>query len=221
MTILENIPGLAMEANEDGTITLEQYVCGNAERVAIHPVHVRQLAERLGLIAAPTDKSAAELQRENARHRCSLLRIRENALSLQIDFAEHADHRHADLTTEMWRINALVDLLDMAVEGFAGCDAASDGENPGVTQPEPSGSPVRPATHPKTAVFGAPPKAGALGRAADVTPCHAKRSDEHVREGAPSAPPADPAPPQHLHPAAGAPLKASPLQLDLEGGNVR
>ncbi|WP_326537026.1 hypothetical protein [Pseudorhodoferax sp.] len=119
----DNIPALTIEANDDGTLTLQQDWCGNVDRVAVHRVHVRQLAEHMGLIAVDTEcppsKSTAELQRENDRLKRSMLRLRDRALRLQKDFSTGADWAHADLSTEMADINFLVELFDQAVDDFA------------------------------------------------------------------------------------------------------
>lgn len=127
--ITDNIPGLKIEANDDGTLTLEQDWCGNVERVAIHPVHVRHLAERLGMVREVSASDAellrterghvASLHQENDRLKRNMLRLREHALSLQRDFAEHADWAHADLVEPMNQINSVVSLFDMACDDFA------------------------------------------------------------------------------------------------------
>lgn len=165
MSITDSIPGLRIEANDDGTITLEQDWCGNVDRVAIHPVHVRHLAERLGMVRE-VSASDAELLRtergqvvllrqENDRLKRNMLRLREHALALQHDFAEHADWKHADLAPEMSAINAVVSLFDMAVDDFADDYTANvPSENPQVTQAEPRGfAPKSLATPPNLVVF--------------------------------------------------------------------
>jgi hypothetical protein len=48
--MIQNIPALTIEANEDGTLLLEQDWAGNVDRVTVHPVHLRFMAERLGLV---------------------------------------------------------------------------------------------------------------------------------------------------------------------------
>jgi len=56
----DNIPELKIkfmaEGIGNGLILLEQDSCGNVDRVAIHPIHIRYMAEKLGLIetSAPT-----------------------------------------------------------------------------------------------------------------------------------------------------------------------
>lgn len=127
----DNIPGLSIEANDDGTLTLQQDWSGNVDRVAVHPVHVRHLAERLGLIreasACDADnlRTAGELQRDNDRMRRNLLQIREQALELQKFMATLSDWQHADLSSELERVNNLVGLLDMACGDFANDDGHS------------------------------------------------------------------------------------------------
>ena len=50
----DNIPDLKIELMEDGQgdglILLEQDSGGNIDRVAIHPIHLRYMAEKCGLI---------------------------------------------------------------------------------------------------------------------------------------------------------------------------
>lgn len=132
----EHIPNLKIEANDDGTITLEQEWTGNVDRVAIHPCQLRLIAERLGMVQAVT-ASGAELGRDNDRLKRHLLRVREHALTLQREFSEHADWAHADMSHEMARINTLVDLLDMAADDFEDDYQASE---PASAKPSPKPS---------------------------------------------------------------------------------
>lgn len=174
--ITECIPGLKIEANGDGTVTLEQEWSGNVDRVAIHTVHVRYLAEKLGMVREVSVSDAellrterghvAALRQENDRLKRNMLRLHAHALALQADFRENADFAHADLSHELSNINALVDLFDMAVDDFADDYTAHDPSgNPRVTQVEPSASAAvrAPATGPETDGLGTPPKTGALG----------------------------------------------------------
>lgn len=67
------VPELRIESCGDGTLMLEQDTGGNVDRVQVHPLHIRLIAERFGL--APTgDPTAA---REIARLRRRLLLVRE------------------------------------------------------------------------------------------------------------------------------------------------
>lgn len=195
-TWAENIPALKIEANDDGTLSLEQDWVGNVDRVTVHPVHIRLVAERLGLVREMSASDAdmlrtesgrvAALRQENDRLKRNLLRLREHALALQEGFREHADWKHADLAHDMAAINALVDLFDMAVDDFADDYTAHEPSgNPQATQTEPTGSAAElaPATPPL-------PKKGRLGQT-----------------------PAVAAPPQQMHPCSA----CAPQQLQLEG----
>lgn len=136
-------PPLNIVFQSDGLINLidpTEDGSGNQWAVLVHPAQVRHLAERLGMVASTTaDKSVAELLRDADRLKRNLLRVREHALALQIDFAEHADHQHADLSHEMDSINALVGLLDMACDDFADEYCAQPPE------PQAQPTPTRPA----------------------------------------------------------------------------
>lgn len=119
----EHIPHLSIETLDNGNLRLENESMGDSYVVDLHPIHVRLLAEQLGLIAKPAEPNAdattfAEQARDIDRLKRSLLRVRQHALELQYKFANDADWKHADLTFEMGLINALVDLLDMAVDDF-------------------------------------------------------------------------------------------------------
>ena len=196
----DNIPSLKFEANGDGTITLEQEWSGNVDRVAIHSVHVRYLAERLGMVREVSASDAellrterghvAALCQESDRLKRNMLRLHAHALALQADFRENADFAHADLSHELSNINALVDLFDMAVDDFADHYTAHDPSgNPRVTQVEPSAPAAMraPATGPKTDGFGTPPKTGALGVGSDATPAGAMSHQLPPRDGKASA----------------------------------
>lgn len=196
--ITDSIPGLKIEANGDGTITLEQEWSGNVDRVAIHSVHVRYLAEMLGLIERPAPGAdrcigIAELKRENDRLRRQHLRLREHMLSLQIDFARHADHQHADLSAEMLRINAVVDLMDLVCSDFEDDYTAHEpSENPRVAQAEPSasGAVAAPLTRPFSGGFETPPELGVFdGAPADpASPQMTRSSGKGKNQRTASAP---------------------------------
>lgn len=120
----EHIPHLNIETLDNGNLRLENESVGDSYVVDLHPIHVRLLAERLGLISIPNGPHAdqltsAEQARDLDRVKRNMLRVRQHALQLQHSFATGADWKHADLTFEMCLINSLVDLLDMAVDDFA------------------------------------------------------------------------------------------------------
>lgn len=45
-----NIPQLTITTEEDGTVLLEQEWCGESDRIQLHPIHIRHLAELAGLL---------------------------------------------------------------------------------------------------------------------------------------------------------------------------
>lgn len=119
----DDIPNLSITTLDNGNLRLEDKGFSDGAIVDLHPIQVRLLAERIGLIpntSAPDAefRTLAEQARDLDRLKRNMLRVREHALQLQHGFAHEADWKHADLTNEMCSINALVDLLDMAVDDF-------------------------------------------------------------------------------------------------------
>ena len=97
----DNIPELKIEFMADGTgdglILLEQDSCGNIDRVAIHPIHLRYMAEKMGLIETsdPTaQKTIATLTRR-------LLLLNQRIQHLDNWLRTFSDTKHADLTYEL------------------------------------------------------------------------------------------------------------------------
>ena len=95
-----NFPDLKIEvmtdAENDGLILLEQSDGGNIDRVAIHPIHVRYLAEKMGLIETsdPTArKTIAALTRR-------LLALEGRIVHMAYWLTNHSDSKHADLSYE-------------------------------------------------------------------------------------------------------------------------
>jgi len=120
----EHIPHVNIQSLDNGNLRLENESVGDSYIVDLHPIHVRFLAERLGLIPSPAEPNIdqptlAEQALDLDRLKRNMLRVREHSLQLQHKFATGADWQHADLTFEMGLINSLVDLLDMAVGDFA------------------------------------------------------------------------------------------------------
>ena len=106
----DNIPELKIEmmndVQGDGLIFLEQDSCGNIDRVAIHPIHLRYMAEKMGLVESsdPTAaKTIATLQRR-------MVALRDRIGSLADWMARYSDHKHADLSHETTQLDAIEDL---------------------------------------------------------------------------------------------------------------
>lgn len=117
----EKIPPLQISTLENGLLRLQDEDYSADAVIDLHPVQVRLIAERIGLIQPGNESgpTIAEQARDLDRLKRNMLRVREHALQLQHGFANHADWKHADLAHDMGKINALVDLLDMAVDDFA------------------------------------------------------------------------------------------------------
>jgi hypothetical protein len=107
----DTIPELNIELVEDkqgSLILLEQDSGGNTDRVAIHQIHLRYMAEKFGLITTsdPTaHKTIAMLTRR-------LLLLRDRMDNLHNYLVNHSDHKHADLSYEVTYATACVDLAD-------------------------------------------------------------------------------------------------------------
>ena len=55
-----SIPQLTIEMEEDGTVLLEQEWCGESDRIQLHPIHIRHLAELAGLLEPLKPRRAAQ-----------------------------------------------------------------------------------------------------------------------------------------------------------------
>lgn len=105
------IPGVRIEANGD-EILIEQDLGGTTHYVSLHLIHVRLMAERLGLVAC-TDPSAAQ-RIETLSRRLRLLHHRIDRLTDYL--LNHSDHRHADLSWELTYSTATLDIADEFVQ---------------------------------------------------------------------------------------------------------
>ncbi|WP_309683030.1 hypothetical protein [Polaromonas sp.] len=108
----DSIPDLKIEMMDDGQgdglIMLTQDGSGNVDRVAVHPLHLRYMAEKMGLMESNDPQAAktiATLQR-----RMALLRDRIDNLHNYL--VNHSDHKHADLSYEVTYATACIDLAD-------------------------------------------------------------------------------------------------------------
>ena len=74
--------------------------------VDLHPVHLRHIAEKMGLIATSAPqalKTIAALQRR-------MLALHDRIENLSDWMARYSDHKHADLSHETTQLNAMADL---------------------------------------------------------------------------------------------------------------
>ena len=108
----DSIPDLKIElmddAQGDGLILLEQDSGGNIDRVAIHPIHLRYMAEKMGMVGTSDPqalKTIATLQRR-------MVALRDRIDTLHHYLVNHSDHKHADLSYEVTYATACIDLAD-------------------------------------------------------------------------------------------------------------
>ena len=111
-TFDDQIPDLNIErildGKGEGLILLEQDSGGNLDRVAIHPIHLRYMAEKFGLIETNDPK---------AQKTIASLSRRLNVLQDRIDhladwLANNSDHAHADLSYERTYARATADIAN-------------------------------------------------------------------------------------------------------------
>lgn len=132
----ESIPELKIEMMKDGIgeglILLEQDDCGNAASVAIHPVHLRYMAEKFGLIE--TSDPQAQKTIATLTRRLHLLRKRIDHLAYWM--VTHSDTEHADLSYEQAYAIATADIADEYCADFS--DGAQTDEQPAPPPEQPS-----------------------------------------------------------------------------------
>ena len=111
------IPELNIERDEcGGCLLLEQDSGGNVDRVALHPIHVRYLAEQMGLVPTSDPEGAKKIAALERR-----LRMLKDRISHLADYlSNHSDHSHADLTYELIYATATADLADEFVAELDG-----------------------------------------------------------------------------------------------------
>ena len=106
----DSIPDLKIELMDDsqgdGLILLEQNSCGNIDRVAIHPIHLRYMAEKMGLVESGDPTAAKTIDTLQRR----MVALRDRIESLADWMARYSDHKHADLSHETTLLHAMADL---------------------------------------------------------------------------------------------------------------
>lgn len=146
-----NIPGLKIEAHDDDTLTLEQDWSGNIDRVTVHALHLRFMAERMGLVREVSATEADTLRTVTTLKR-RLRVLRERCEHLGRYLAITSDSAHADLTYEQNYSEATADIADefcADLDDLAPCTATSHagvtrdatGTSAGQTQQKPIGNP--------------------------------------------------------------------------------
>ncbi|MDM0007887.1 hypothetical protein QTI51_24650 [Variovorax sp. J22G73] len=132
MTTAQNIPGLVIEFPEstaaEQTVLLQQEFGGSVHQVELHKLHVRMLAERLGIVPTVTAEAADMLSTsvgqsmrfasERGQLQRALLRIESMAEQLHENLRITHDNGHEDLTVEIGQAVALVDFVEFFCESY-------------------------------------------------------------------------------------------------------
>lgn len=104
----EHISNLTIEIEEDGSVVLEQDCTGNISRVWVHPVQLRYIAEKMGLVETSDPKAAKTIATLERR----LLVLRDRIDELHDYLVNHSDHKHADLSYEVTFSRASLDIVE-------------------------------------------------------------------------------------------------------------
>lgn len=135
----DSIPHLNIEVLKNGCIRLENELADDTYAVVLHPVQLRHIAEKTGLIrkmsASEADavRTVTELQRR-------LLALQNRIGHLGSSLALHSDHKHADLSYERNYAAATADICDAYCADFSSNSVATPIE----TQKNPVGSDTQP-----------------------------------------------------------------------------
>ena len=126
------IPHLTIEVLPGGLIRLENESMGDSYTVDVHPVHIRLMAEKMGLLQTSNPlaaKTIATLQRR-------LVALRDRISHLGEYLALHSDSQHADLSYEQTYATASADIAD---------EFCADFENPQSFE-QPTSAPPNPGS---------------------------------------------------------------------------
>lgn len=121
-TFKDSLPHLNIDVLENGLIRLENESMGDTYAVDVHPVQLRHIAEKMGLVAetSATDAEllrtecgrAAELERAVDRYKRALLHIRVRAEQLHNNIVSCSQRGHEDLGIEVAQSAALADFAE-------------------------------------------------------------------------------------------------------------
>jgi hypothetical protein len=113
------IPAVHIETNGD-EILIQQDQGGTTHYVSLHLVHVKCIAERLGLVATTDPNGPGRIEALSRR-----LRVLHGRLDRLTDYLlNHSDHAHADLDWETTYCTATLEIADEFVADLH--DAPSD-----------------------------------------------------------------------------------------------
>ena len=120
----ERIENLTIEVIDDADgrlIMLEQDSCGNIDRVALHSIHVRYLAEKFAL----TNLADPHAQRTIANLTRRIRVLADRIDSLHDYLINRSDTKHADLTWEQTYSKATLDIADVFLADLDEVEAAT------------------------------------------------------------------------------------------------
>lgn len=107
----EEIPHLNIEVLATGTIRLENESMGDNYVVDVHPIHLRLMAEKMGLVREVSG-SGAELLRDLGRYKRALLMIRDRAEQLHQNILGLSQLGNEEMGIEVAQSAALADMTD-------------------------------------------------------------------------------------------------------------
>ena len=120
----ERIENLTIEVIDDADgrlIMLEQDSCGNIDRVALHSIHVRYLAEKFAL----TNLADPHARRTIASLTRRIRVLAERVESLHDHLMNFSDTKHADFTWEQTYSKATLDIADVFLADLDEVEAAT------------------------------------------------------------------------------------------------
>ena len=126
------IPELTIEPvdAECSSILLEQDSGGNIDRIEIHQLNVRLMAERFGLVPASDPLAASTIATPERRLHALSGRVTHLANYL----ANHSDSKHADLSYEQAYASATADIAEAYCSELTASHTAGAGDASGVTR---------------------------------------------------------------------------------------
>ena len=106
---IESVPALSMQLLENGCIRLEDTSYSEGALVDVHPIHLRLMAEKLGLVREMSASEADALRMVDKLAR-RLKVLHERITQMDRWLWEHPDHENADISTEIWYSAATMEL---------------------------------------------------------------------------------------------------------------
>lgn len=122
---IESTPAVDIELLASGIVRVTDKSCMEQDySVDLHPIHVRLIAEKLGLVREMSASEANTLRTCEERAR-RLLALKKRIDHLANWLALHADHEHADLTYETDYAAATADVCEAYCSDILSGNAAS------------------------------------------------------------------------------------------------